>query len=220
MHHSMRHPVRHPLLLVLLAALTCWQPASAAVVTSNDANCNAGPSRIFSVTAGVALRCLLAGAGNINGNNQGDAGFIAQGWAFLDASDTSAGAHNGWLGSTLSLTSGLSGNFSIDAAAWSTYDRVAIGFKSGNGRSDPDWAIFELADNTPGGLWAITGAQQALSHVILYGHGAAPLTQLAVLPPPPSTALIAEPPVWLLAGLALAGLALHVRRKPGRRQPG
>lgn len=206
-----------PALIAALASL----PAMGSVVTSNDAPCGAGTSRIFSVTADGALGCLRAGAGNINGNNQGDAGFIADGWTFVDASDNSAGAHNGWLGSTLSLTSGLSGNFSINAAAWSTYDRIAIGFKSGNGRSDPDWAIFELGDDTLSGLWVITGAQQALSHVILYGHGAAtPLHQLAVLAPPPSTALIAEPPVWLLAGLALAGLALHVRRKPGRRQPG
>lgn len=208
----------HPRVITALLAGLASLPLAAAVVTSNDASCHAGTSRIFSVTADGALGCLLAGAGNINGNNQGDAGFIAQGWAFVDASDNSAGAHNGWLGSTLSLTSGLSGNFSIDAAAWGTYDRVAIGFKSGNGRSDPDWAIFEL-DDTLSGVWAITGAQQALSHVILYGLAAEPLTQLAVLLPPPSTALIAEPPVWLLAGLALGGLALHIRRKPGRRQP-
>ncbi len=210
----------HPRVITALFAGLASLPLAAAVVTSNDATCHAGTSRIFSVTADGALGCLLAGAGNINGNNQGDAGFIAQGWAFVDASDNSAGAHNGWLGSTLSLTSGLSGNFSIDAAAWSTYDRVAIGFKSGNGRSDPDWAIFELADDTVSGLWAIIGAQQALSHAILYGLGTAPLPQLAVLLPPPSTALIAEPPMWLLAALALAGLAPHIRRKPGRRPPG
>ena len=215
--------MHHPLLLAMMAGLASWQPASAAPVTSNDANCRAGTSRIFSVTADDAIGCLLAGAGNINGNvngnNQGDASFIAQGWAFVDASDNNAGAHDGWLGSTLSLTSNLSGNFSINAAAWTTYDRVAIGFKSGNGKSDPDWAIFELADNKPGGLWAITGAQQELSHAILYGRITALLPQLAVLPPPPSDALIAEPPVWLLSGLALAGLAWHLRRRPGRRQP-
>ena len=210
----------HPRVITALLAGLASLPLAAAVVTSNDATCHAGTSRIFSVTADAALGCLLAGAGNINGNNQGDAGFIAQGWAFVDASDNSAGAHNGWLASAFSLTSGLSGNFSIDAAAWSTYDRVAIGFKSGNGRSDPDWAIFELANNTPGGLWAITGAQQALSHAILYGLGTAPPPQPAVLPPPPSPALIAEPPMWLLAALALAGLAPHIRRKPRRRSPG
>jgi hypothetical protein len=187
-------------------------PAAASVVTSNDATCHAGTSRIFSVTANHALGCLLAGAGNINGNNLADAGFLAQGWAFVDASNDSSGAHNGWLALTGTLTSGLSGNFSIAAAAWSTYDRVAIGFKSGNGSSDPDWAIFELDDNTPGGSWAITGAQQGLSHAILYGRGTAPTPQPEVLPPAPN-ALVAEPSVLWLAALAMGGVAWRLRRR-------
>ena len=204
--------MRRRLLPTLIAALTSL-PAMASVVTSNDANCHAGTSRIFSVTANDVLGCLLAGPGNINGNNQGDAAFIAQGWAFVDAANNGAGAHDGWLGSTLSLTSGLSGNFSINPAAWTTYDRIAIGFKSGNGSSDPDWAIFELADNTLGGLWAISGAQQALSHAIIYGRGTAPTRD--ELPPP--NAPVSEPPIWLLSGLALGGLAWRTRRakKPG-----
>jgi hypothetical protein len=204
-------------LSALIAALASL-PAIGGVATSNDAPCSAGTQRIFSIIAPGAVGCLLAGPGNINGNNQGDAGFIAQGWDFVDASDNNAGAHNGWLSSTLSLTSGWIGDFKINAAAWATYDSIAIGFKSGSGRSDPDWAIFELADNTLGGLWAITGAPQQLSHAILYGRGTPP-PQPEVLPPPVS-ALVAEPPVWLLSGLALAGLAWRTRRTQVGRNTG
>lgn len=208
--------MRHRLLPTLLTAL-CSLPTMAAVVTSNA--CHAGTNRIFSVTTDDTPVCRLTGAGNINGKNKGDAGFIALGWAFVDSSGNTEGAHNGWLGSTGSLTSGLSGYFSINPAAWTTYDRVAIGFKSGEGGADPDWAIFELADHTVGGQWAITVATQELSHAILYGWGTALLRQPEVLPPP-SNAQVSEPPVWLLSGLALGGLAWRTRRAKSARCDG
>jgi hypothetical protein len=178
--------------------------ASAAVVTSNQADCHAGTGRIFSVDANTVLRCLQAGAGNINGSNAADAGLIASGWSFVDSSSGSGGAHDGWL--TGSLLSGLSGQFQINPSAWTTYDRIAIGFKSGVAQADPDWAIFELADHTTSGLWSISGSSQALSHAILYGFGTPP----QVPQPPSQFQAIPEPPigalVWVLPMFAAAYL--------------
>ncbi|HEY5800208.1 MAG TPA: PEP-CTERM sorting domain-containing protein [Burkholderiaceae bacterium] len=112
-------------------------------------------------------QCLLVGAGNINGNNQDDAAFLASGWIFVDSTDGSGGAHNGWL--TITGNGTQAGGFSINGSSYLTYDRIAIGLKSGNGQLDPDWAIFELADNTFSGTWTISS--QSLSHAILYGRG-------------------------------------------------
>lgn len=193
------------LVLRACGALLLAPLASAAVVTSNEADCHAGTGRIFSVDANTVLRCLQAGPGNINGNNAADAGFIASGWSFVDSSSGSGGAHDGWLGG--SLLGGLSGQFQINPLAWTTYDRIAIGFKSGVAQADPDWAIFELADHTTSGLWSIRGSNQALSHAILYGFGAPPQ-----LPPPPQPFQpVSEPPigalVWVLPMFAAAYLA-------------
>ncbi|KQP23368.1 PEP-CTERM sorting domain-containing protein [Pseudorhodoferax sp. Leaf267] len=168
---------------------------SHANVVTSDA-CALG-ARDFSVTANSVVSCLAAGAGNINGNN--DAFQQANpGWIFVDGSDNNGGAHNGWLTGSPSLTSGLSGTFTINALAYSTYDRIAIGFKSGEGQLNPDWAVFELADNTFTGTWSISGQQQ-LSHALLYGIG--------------TPTLVPEPGSLVLIGLGLAGLAAVARRR-------
>lgn len=148
------------------------QASFANTVTSNEASCFAGTNRVFTVTANNVNSCLFAGAGNINGSNQQDAAFIASGWIFVDASDTNGGAHDGWLTGAPSLTDGLAGSFNINASAYASYDKIAIGFKSGEGQANPDWAIFDLADFTLTGTWNISG-RQALSHAILYGFGTA-----------------------------------------------
>jgi len=181
-----------PLLVATILAMA--SPFAAANTIASDA-CAPG-DRDFSVTATTVVGCLLTGTGNINGNNQGDAGFIASGWVFVDSSDGNGGAHNGWL--TGSLSSGQSGSFSINPLAYSTYDRIAIGFKSGSGQIDPDWAIFELADNTLTGNWSIS--EQALSHAILYGFGT-------------PTNEVPEPATGALLGLGMLGAAVVSRRK-------
>ena len=190
----------------LAASLVCFSSFSgfANTITSNDANCFKGVDRIFSVTANSVANCLQAGPGNINGNNQQDANLITAGWVFVDASDNSGGAHDGWLTSVGSLVAGLSGDFLINAAAYTTYDRIAIGFKSGEGRFDPDYAIFELVDNTFSGRWSITG-NQALSHAILYGFGDGGGGGQNDIP---------EPATLVLVGLGLLGAALSRRRQP------
>src|SRR5688500_17625702 len=152
-------------LALAVSAAGLSQPAMADLVTSDG--CAPG-ERDFSVTANSVVGCLLVGSGNINGSNQGDQGFIESGWIFIDSSNGAGGAHDGWLSGP--LTSGLSGTFSINPLASAEYDRIAVGFKSGNGRPDPDWAIFELGDGTLSGSWAISGNQQ-LGHAILYGFG-------------------------------------------------
>jgi hypothetical protein len=199
-----------------VGGLSLCLSATANIVTSNQADCWAGTGRVFSIDANTVLRCMLAGPGNINGNNAGDAPLINSGWVFIDSSVNTDGAHDGWLGSVGSLSSGIRGDFRINPAAYSHYDRIAIGFKSGVAQADPDWAIFELADNTLNGLWSISGSQQALSHAMLYGYGRPTVVDL----PPPSVGdgppqLVSEPQGWLLAAAAAALLAVvsHRRRK-------
>lgn len=202
------------LALALASTLAMPQLSAAAIVTSNQADCHAGVGRIFSVEAQTVLRCLQAGAGNINGNNAGDAALLASGWVYVDASNNMSGAHDGWLSANGSLTSGIAGDFRIDPLAWSSYDRVAIGLKSGVAQTDPDWAIFELADDTLNGLWRITGSRQALSHAILYGRGSLDLPQLDLQAP--QVGRVVEPPLWALTLLAAVGLMWAQSRR--RRQ--
>lgn len=192
---------------VLAAVLSIvWSTSALAnTVTSADANCNltAPPATaVFSVTATTVVKCLFAGSdGNINGNtNDGGPGDIAMdnaGWDF-DSNDQA------WLtGTPVGLASGLTGTFAIAAAAYTKYDSIAIGFKSGQGQNDPYYAIFELAGNTLSGSWAINPGQNALSHALIWGkdNGGPPPTDL----PEPGTAL--------LAGLALLGLAASRKRR-------
>ena len=133
--------------------------------------------------------CLTFGAGNVNGN--GDA-INQMGYVTLDKSDDMS---SGTLPQSLTATpatSGLSGTFSINAPG---YGDFIIAFKSGSGQLDPDWAAFTLPAGVTTGSWAI-GAQQALSHVNLYGR---------VVPVPASA--------WLFGqALGLLGLMRRTQR--------
>lgn len=181
---------------VLYATLLAASFGAAQANTVTSDACAPG-GRDFSVTATTVTACLAAGVGNINGNND----LFQQaypGWVFLDGSDNNGGAHNGWLTGAPSLTAGLSGTFNINPLAYATYDRIAIGFKSGEGQLDPDWAVFELADNTLSGSWAISERQE-LSHALLYGIG--------------TPTSVPEPGTLPLIGLAVAGIAVVKRRR-------
>lgn len=156
-------------LQALVASVALAGAASANTVSSNDPDCSGGATqRVFSVTATSVTKCLLKGVGNMNGN--GDA-VNALGYLTLDKSDTTGDLLEGVLTGTPSgLGSGTSGTFSIAASAYTNYTNLVILFKSGVAQADPDWAAFLLADNTTSGSWSITGANQALSHAILYGQ--------------------------------------------------
>lgn len=175
------------------------QGAQANLVTSNQPDCVGDPtSRVFTVDADTVLKCLLKGTGNINGGtgSAGDASFVDSGWTFIDNTVGTGGAHDGWLSVNDSSTSG---SFAINSFAYSTYDQIAIGLKSGEGQRDPDWAIFSLADNTFSGNWSISGSQ-ALSHAILYGRGT-------------PTVQVPEPGSLMLLGTALGLAALVAMRR-------
>jgi hypothetical protein len=184
--------------LCAVVMLSLFSPFALANTITSEA-CAPG-TRVFSVTANTVSGCLAVGTGNINGNPVIDPFLSANpGWVLIDKSDDNAGANNGWLTGAPSLTSGLSGTFNINPLAYTTFDDIAIGFKSGQGMLNPDWAIFALVDNTLIGTWSISG-QQALSHANLYGRGT------------PSTD-VPEPGTLSLLGIAgLASVALRRRR--------
>src|SRR5690606_38442286 len=94
--------------------------------TLTSAACAPG-ERDFSVTANTVLSCLAAGTGNINGNPMIDPFLLANpGWVLIDKSDdTTSGTNNGWLTGVPPLTSGLNGQFSINALAYTTFDEIA-----------------------------------------------------------------------------------------------
>ncbi len=75
--------------------------------------------------------------------------------------------------------------------------------KGSGSRSDPDWVVFELADMTLVGLWAISA--QNVGYGVLYGMNSPTQTVLAV----------SEPGSMALSGLAFGGLALagHFARR-------
>jgi hypothetical protein len=167
--------------------------------------------RIFSVSASPAAACLAYGPGNDKRTDWWTQ-IPTAAWMEVDASDSSGGLYDGWLTLTPS-TSGLTGTFSVPAAAWSTYGRIGFALKSGEGRADPDYAVFELFNDGSGpttGWWTITGFSaagstlgQSLSHGTLYGFGE----------PEIPGAHAPEPASLVLLGSGLIGLAARARRR-------
>lgn len=123
--------------------------------------------REFTVDTSPDAVCFTSGIGNINGS---DSDF--PGWTFIDKYET--GSISGPLQITGLNTTG--GTWTIDASVWAMWDQVLLGFKSGEGQLNPDWAVFLLEDGQLSGTWAIDNSasstgDQSLSHANLYGMG-------------------------------------------------
>ena len=168
----------------------------------------AGPTdREFSVTlAGAATAgCVAFGGGNID--NTLDLGTISPA-VLLDKSDDGVDAVGSLVVTISSIVTvtpkGFSGFWSILVPAGYELINAYIGFKTGEGQIDPDWALFSLPAGSLSGSWAVinTAARgnQNLSHANVYGN-----LVPATIPVPAAGFML----VGALAGLA----ALRRRRK-------
>lgn len=162
--------------------------------------------REFSLTSDPAATCLAYGVGNLNGSdNDGFLG-LGGGYVVIDKSDDATVGIAGY--------NGLSGNiggedllagtinllFPTIAQApfgWEYYD-FAIGFKTGEGSFDPDWAVFGLAPGISSLTWTVSS--QALSHSMLYAK-----LRVSEVPLPASLPL-------LLGGIGLLGFVGRRRK--------
>lgn len=170
--------------LVAAAALLAGSHALAAPVNCPDTAVTT--DREFTVDATPSATCFRTGNGNINGNGNGnnaDPIIAIEGFTLIDKTDNNDGALNGAL--TVTGIGSTSGSFTINPAVYGLFDQIAIGFKSGQGQLNPDWAVFLLADGTTAGTFSISG-RQSLSHANLYGRGTPP----AQVPLPGTMALI------------------------------
>lgn len=154
--------------------------------------------REFTLTTDPGSTCLFYHDGspgsdsNISGNPSNDPflnSTVGADFVLLDKSDGPEGLFSDLL--TISGQGSTSGTFSFTLPPIDNW-LFAIGFKSGNGQLDPDWAVFELPIGVTSGSWSISG-NQALSHVNLYG------TEINVIPVPAALPLAAT-------GLTLFGL--------------
>lgn len=178
--------------------------------------------RLFSANTNPDAACYAYGPGNLNGN--GDQvlkedttppttyklSFI-ENMVLIDKSDgdgTDGITPFNWLQAVSgSLTSGTSGVLSFTLPTG--YVKPILGFKTGNGQLDPDWAAFLIPDAAAVGgvwnvIWSVSGSQ-ALSHVNLYAQVGDPVVDPRVVVPLPAAA-------WLLLG-GLGGLGLIGRRR-------
>lgn len=156
------------------------------------ATCSVAPDRVFTLDVAGAS-CVGFGYGNIQGDNNDFAGYVfLDKWTRGDGDSLTGTNANGIL--TADLSSGTAGTFAFTLVPG--YTNYVLGFKSGGGPGNTNWAGFLIPDGIDDGGWSFT-MQQALSHMNLYA-------QVAAVPVPAGV---------LLLGSALGGLGLVGMRK-------
>ena len=195
--------MRRTIGIAMMAILGC---AAASTIEAATITCPGTPAagdREITVTTSVTstggVSCAASGAGNDN-----DIETLYPGYTLLDKSDdSSSGTNDGWL--TVTGVGGLSGSFTIDAAAWAAYNSLILVFKTGTADLDPDFIGFQFTPIVDGGTWSIISGQQSLSHASLLGR--------RLTTPPPDVPQVPEPGSILLLGTGLAALARSARKR-------
>lgn len=168
------------LLTTATAALLSAGQASAAMIDCAEVSTS---KNYMQVDDQVALSCLASGVGNLSGNPTGNnpdpfltgAG-AADNYAFIDKWEKgqSATAPYSLLGEN--YTDGNPAEFSFDGSIWSSYSKIAIGFKFGTGNTPDEWFVYELISNATSGAFNFIDViangidtAERISHINLYG---------------------------------------------------
>lgn len=190
----------------IAAALVLGSAASAASATYVTTSCPNTPStadREYSVSTLPGATCLAFGDGNI-GNGRNDQFLAGHGSYRLIESDE----QNNYAGGLfLTGIGAANGYFSIKPSLYPQYDSFALGFKSGANLS-PEYAVFGLGSLVTAGAWSMS--RNSLSHAVLYGHVATPMT--------PPAAGVPAPGMLALMGIGLVGMGGSLRARRNARQ--